>query len=66
VLKAVGLILGVQILMWILGTTFFTFFFNFVSLDSMDQLALFRLANILGSITSFLSSMEVPILYFTR
>jgi hypothetical protein len=68
VLKAVALILGVQILMWTLGASFFAIYFNFISLDAMamDPIGLWKIALICGIISSVLSALEVPILYFTR
>jgi hypothetical protein len=64
VLKAVGLILGVQIVMWIINAIYYTFFLN--NMNSTDQMGLYTLAIIYGSILFFLSALEVPILYFTR
>jgi hypothetical protein len=66
VLKAVALILGLQILMWFFGMGFFTFYFNVISLDAIDQIGFFELVLTCGFITSVLSALEVPILYFTR
>jgi hypothetical protein len=66
VLKAIALILGVQVIIWIFGMAFFSFYFNFISLSSIDQIGFFEIVLISGIISSAVKALEVPILYFTR
>jgi hypothetical protein len=64
VLKAVGLIMCVQALMWILSTMFLGMFIQLVG--PLDKIGSLEFATAVGTTVSFLYALEVPILYLTR
>jgi hypothetical protein len=66
VLKAVGLILGLQILMWIIGQVFMTFFIKGPNPNAVDKFALMKVNIILNCINFTIYAMEVPMLYLSR